>query len=159
MTLSKPCSWNGHKSDSSGSLTHSGRDKMAAIIQMTFSNAFLWWKCMNFDYNFTEVCSQGSSLQYSIIGLDNGLAPNRRQAIIWTNDGLCFCHIYASLGLNELKFHRLPRCKKVTYACTSLCTHFIDSMWPSDALWQEKIIAVSSRGQWVKACDTTIPIK
>ena len=24
---------------------------------------------------------------YSSIGLDNGLAPSRRQAIIWTNDG------------------------------------------------------------------------
>ena len=42
---------------------------------------------MNFDYNFTEVGSQGSNWQYSIIGLDNGLAPTRRQAIIWTNDG------------------------------------------------------------------------
>ena len=26
-------------------------------------------------------------LNYSSIGLDNGLAPTRRQAIIWTNDG------------------------------------------------------------------------
>ena len=25
--------------------------------------------------------------QYSSIGSDNGLAPSRRQAIIWTNDG------------------------------------------------------------------------
>ena len=31
--------------------------------------------------------SQGPNLQYSIIGPDNGLAPARRQAIIWTNDG------------------------------------------------------------------------
>ena len=30
----------------------------------------------------------GSNLLYSSIGLDNGLAPTRRQAIIWTNDGL-----------------------------------------------------------------------
>ena len=27
-----------------------------------------------------------SNWQYPSIGLDNGLAPNRRQAIIWTND-------------------------------------------------------------------------
>ena len=26
-------------------------------------------------------------LKYSSIDLDNGLAPSRRQAIIWTNDG------------------------------------------------------------------------
>ena len=28
-----------------------------------------------------------NKMQYSIIVLDNGLAPARRQAIIWTNDG------------------------------------------------------------------------
>ena len=40
---------------------------------------------------------------YSSIGSDNGLAPTRRLAIIWTHDGLVWWHIYASLGLNELK--------------------------------------------------------
>ena len=39
------------------------------------------------------------------IGLDNGLTRNRWQAIIWTNGGLVYWRIYASLGLNEL---RLP---------------------------------------------------
>ena len=38
-------------------LTHWGRDKMAAIFQTTFSNGFFEWKCMNFDYHFTGVCS------------------------------------------------------------------------------------------------------
>ena len=33
------------------------------------------------------VCSYVPNEQYSTIGSDNGLAPNRRQAIIWTNDG------------------------------------------------------------------------
>ena len=42
-----------------------------------------------------------SNWQYDIIGLDNGLAPNRRQAIIWINDDLVYWRIYASLGLNE----------------------------------------------------------
>ena len=42
-----------------------------------------------------------SNWQYSIIGSDNGLAPIRRQAIVWTNDGLVWWHIYASLVLNE----------------------------------------------------------
>ena len=42
---------------------------------------------MNFDEDFTEVCSLGSSQQYSSVGLDNGLARTRLQAIIWTNDG------------------------------------------------------------------------
>ena len=35
----------------------------------------------------TDICSLGSNQQYSIIGSDDGLAPSRWQAIIWTNDG------------------------------------------------------------------------
>ena len=42
---------------------------------------------MNFDYDITEICSQGSNQLYASIGLDDGLAPTRHQAIIWTNDG------------------------------------------------------------------------
>ena len=38
--------------------------------------------------DFTEVYSQGSNKQYSSIGSDGGMAPNRWQAIIWINDGL-----------------------------------------------------------------------
>ena len=48
---------------------------------------FLEWKCLSFDQDSTEICSQGSNEQYSNIGSDNGLAPARRQAIILTNDG------------------------------------------------------------------------
>ena len=36
------------------------------------------------------------------IGLDNGLAPNRRQATIWTNADLIHWCIYAALGGREL---------------------------------------------------------
>ena len=36
------------------------------------------------------------------IGLDNGLAPNRRQAIIWTNADPIHWRIYAALGGDEL---------------------------------------------------------
>ena len=32
-------------------------------------------------------CSKGSSQQYSSNGSDNGLAPTKRQTIIWSNDG------------------------------------------------------------------------
>ena len=34
----------------------------------------------------------------NIAGSDNGLAPTRRQAVTWTNDGLVYWRIYASLG-------------------------------------------------------------
>ena len=36
------------------------------------------------------------------IGLDNGLVPNRRQAIIWTNADLIHWSIYAALGGDAL---------------------------------------------------------
>ena len=32
---------------------------------------------------------------------DNGLVPNRQQAMIWTNDGIAHWCMYASLTLNE----------------------------------------------------------
>ena len=44
-------------------------------------------ECIDFDEDFTEVCSLGFNQQYSSIGSDNGLAPARRQAIVWTNVG------------------------------------------------------------------------
>ena len=48
---------------------------MAAISQTTLPN------------DFSEVWSWESKQQFPSIGSDNGLAPARRQAIIWTNDG------------------------------------------------------------------------
>ena len=49
-------------------LTHWSRDKICAILQTTYSNAFSNW-------------------QYSSTGSVNGLASTRRQPIIWSNDG------------------------------------------------------------------------
>ena len=40
-------------------LTHWGRDKMAAIYQTTFSNAFSWRKIYKFRLRFPEICSYG----------------------------------------------------------------------------------------------------
>ena len=48
------------------------------------------------------ICSLGSNWLYGIICSDNGLAPIRQQAIIWTNDGLFYWRIYATFDLNEL---------------------------------------------------------
>ena len=36
------------------------------------------------------------------VGSDNDMAPSRQQAIIWSNDGLFYWHMYASLSLNAL---------------------------------------------------------
>ena len=76
-----------------------GRHFHRQYFQMHFPE----WKCLNFDWNFTEICSLGSNWQQSSAGSDDDLAPSRRQAIIWTNDDLfCWC-IYTSLSLNESK--------------------------------------------------------
>ena len=77
-------------------LTHWGLDKMVAISQTVFSHAFSWMKTFECQAMLYQMCSLGSNWRYVIIGPDNGLAPNRRQAIIWTNDGLfhwCITHI------------------------------------------------------------------
>ena len=89
-------------------LTHWGRYTTAAFSQMTFSSfLFLEWKPLNFKLNFTEICSLWSNWQHSSIGSDNGLAPNRRQTIMWSYVGMLYWRTYASLGPNELSsvFH------------------------------------------------------
>ena len=78
-------------------LTYRSRDEMAGILQTIFSN-FLEWKTLLFDSNYTRMCFQGFNKQNTSIGSDNVLPLIRRQAIIWTSDG-----IQASLGLYKLK--------------------------------------------------------
>ena len=73
---------------------HSGWDKMAAIMQMMIPNAFSWTKMFELQLHwlhwlqFYWISSLGSNWQFVSIGWDDGLAPNRWQAIIWTNDSL-----------------------------------------------------------------------
>ena len=68
---------------------------MAAIFQKTFSNTLdiHVWIAIKISLKF--VTKRSINNIPALIGSDNGLAPARRQAIIWTNDIL-----YASLGLN-----------------------------------------------------------
>ena len=60
---------------------------MAAIHKTTFPNTFAWMKMYKLRLKFHWGLSQGSNQQYLNIGSGNGLAPSRRQAIIWTSDG------------------------------------------------------------------------
>ena len=80
-----------------------GQDEKANITQTTFSNVFYSINMFEFQFKF----HQGSNSQYSSIGLNNGLAPTRQKAIIWTKNGANRV-IYASLCLNELS---LASCK------------------------------------------------
>ena len=67
-------------------LTHRGRNKMATISQMISSNAFSWMKTFEFwTKSHWNMSLWWSNWQYSRIGSDNGLAPRRRQANIWSN--------------------------------------------------------------------------
>ena len=63
-------------------LTHWGRGKMTAIIK-TFLD-----KRLNLNCNFIDVCYGGSNEETVVIDSGNGLAPNRRLTVIWTNGGL-----------------------------------------------------------------------
>ena len=72
--------------------------KWSPFRRRYFHLHFCQWKVLYFDYNFTAVCSSGSKWQWPSTGLDNGLASNRRQAIIWTNADAIHWHIHAALG-------------------------------------------------------------
>ena len=61
---------------------------MADIFSRHFQTRFLDWKLLYLDYNFIEMYPLASNKRYSSTGSDDGLAPVRRQAIIWTNHGL-----------------------------------------------------------------------
>ena len=76
-------------------LTHLPTDKMAAISQTIFSDAFLWIKRFWFWLKFQWSLSVRVQLT---IGLDNGLVPHRRQAIIWTNANPFHWSIYVAPG-------------------------------------------------------------
>ena len=61
--------------------------------------------------------------QYVSIGLGNGLAPNRRQAITWTNDDLVHWCIYVALGGDELTHCSLGDLDEISEMWFSLLTY------------------------------------
>ena len=63
-------------------LRQNGRHFPDAIFQCIFLNENIWIS-IKISLKFVP---KGTT-EYSSIGLDNGLAPDRWQAIIWTNDG------------------------------------------------------------------------
>ena len=64
-------------------------------------------KCIFLNENcciLSQLTLEWSNQQYVIIGADNGVVSNGRQAIIWTNDGLVYWRISASLGFDQLRY-------------------------------------------------------
>ena len=75
---------------------------MAHIEQTILLNVFYWIKNLLSYLDLNGVYCWWFNLQDAIIGSGNGLAPNRRQAIIWTHDDLVHWRINAPLSLNGL---------------------------------------------------------
>ena len=67
-------------------LTHRGQANMDTISQRTFSNAFSLMKMFEFQLKFHWGLFLRVQLTTNEHWLGNGLAPNRWQAITWTND-------------------------------------------------------------------------
>ena len=55
---------------------------------------------------------------------DNGLAPNRRQASIWTNDSLVNRRIHTSLGLNWLRRKHMQTHVYVDWLYIMVCNFY-----------------------------------
>ena len=83
-------------------LTNLPLDKMAPISQTTFSSAFSWMKSFVFWFEFHWILFRSALLTISQHWFINGLAPNRRQAISWSNADLVHWPIYVALGGDEL---------------------------------------------------------
>ena len=60
-----------------------GRHFSDGIFKCIFLNYYVWITIKIFRWSLFL----GSIKQYTSIGSDNDLAPARRQAIIWSNDG------------------------------------------------------------------------
>ena len=63
---------------------------------------FREWKALYFDYNLIEYRSSVPNWQQHSVDLDNGLALNRQQAVIWTNAVPIHWRIYTALSGDEL---------------------------------------------------------
>ena len=84
-------------------LTHLPLDKMASILQTIFSDALLWMKSFVFWSKFHwSLFLRLKLTKKNTIGLDNGVVPNKQEAVIWTHVDLIHWHIYAALGGDEL---------------------------------------------------------
>ena len=80
---------------------------------------------MSIDVVFIQIALKFVHEQWAIIGLDNGVVLNQRQAIIWTNNGPLYWRTCASSGLNGLMIS--PRTNwvlyKNTYGCQGASPH------------------------------------
>ena len=78
------------------------RQNGCSFADVIFKPIFVYESWCMFIQNSLKSIPKGAIKNNSAgIGSDNGLAPNRRQAIIWTNDGLVLWRIYRFYELNH----------------------------------------------------------
>ena len=98
-----------------------------------------------------------SNLQHHSIGLDNGLAPNRRQAVIWTNADPIHWRIYLALGGEELSLLIRHLASHAFLWCQQCQVIFLQigliSMKLHHYSWQEHYSDVT----WVSWCLIPLP--
>ena len=83
-------------------LTHWGRDKMAAILQTTFSNAFSWMKMHEFHLRFHWSLFLRLELTIFQHWFKKWLGADKVTSHYLNQWWLDYRRIYASIGLNEL---------------------------------------------------------
>ena len=106
---------------------------------------YLQWKCLNFNYNFTEVCSQGSNWLKVSTGSGNGLTPNRRETITRINADQIHRRIYTALGGNKITKEDLFT--GVWYILFSLL-HFVGIHLKYSILYLKRSLSVPSHYQY-----------
>ena len=78
---------------------------MVAILADDIFKRILLNEIIKFRFKFQWNLFPGVQLTINVTGSGNGLAPNRRQAIIWNNYDPVHWRIYAALGGDELNRH------------------------------------------------------
>ena len=108
-----------------GHFNSSPRTKWPPFRRRYFQVYFFRMKSIVFWLKFHWSLFLRVQLIITRIGSDNGLAPNRRHAIIWTNADLIYWRIYAALGGDEWMSINKRR-------CIFLCFFNQFSLWRND---------------------------
>ena len=123
-------------------ISHWGRDKMAAIFQTTFSNAFSWLKMFEFQLRFHWILFPGVQLTIFQHWLRSWLGTSQATSHYLNQWWFVYWRIYASLGLNELNMGlAFDGLKTVRLAATNVC---------NDSLAVKLKISLSLFDSWIK---------
>ena len=104
-----------------------------------FQMHFHEWNVLHLDSNFTQICSLRANSQYASINPGNGLAPNRRQAITWTNANPVHWRIHATVGGAEL--NHMTHC--AIFSFTKPSQHFTLTTSAYDSCTAEELYHIS----------------